>query len=301
MSSPATQLSTLHCDRCGYDLRGTPPEGRCPECGRPVAESIRAAARPALLRYADPLRLRWVVLGAWLLVGYAIYEAVEWATGLLTIVDPTARRLLFVATLGVGFVGGGLLFVPVFVRRDGAGSGRLLSWMYAAGAGTFWSAQAARMAGVPVHLLLGPATVPMWYLSALAFNVAGFLQLSALCRRLPSRRLRAACVAMAVLSVAWLLVSTEAFVRSGGKYAHNGQTPLFLDAKYALGTAWEIHTNVGDGNPVWPTIHHAVTWQIEYGQSLDILLSPLAFAVVAWFAVRATRAWLAARRGAVLE
>jgi hypothetical protein len=27
----------LVCHRCEYDLRAHPPEGRCPECGEPVA------------------------------------------------------------------------------------------------------------------------------------------------------------------------------------------------------------------------------------------------------------------------
>jgi len=25
-----------HCHRCGYNLRGLKPSGRCPECGAPV-------------------------------------------------------------------------------------------------------------------------------------------------------------------------------------------------------------------------------------------------------------------------
>ena len=34
------------CSRCAYDLAGTPPDGRCPECGDAVAASLGPAARP---------------------------------------------------------------------------------------------------------------------------------------------------------------------------------------------------------------------------------------------------------------
>lgn len=34
------------CRACGYNLTGLPPDGRCPECGRPVAESIGPDASP---------------------------------------------------------------------------------------------------------------------------------------------------------------------------------------------------------------------------------------------------------------
>lgn len=35
----------LLCEKCGYLLNGLPPEGHCPECGRPVAESTVASPR----------------------------------------------------------------------------------------------------------------------------------------------------------------------------------------------------------------------------------------------------------------
>src|SRR4051794_23564432 len=54
----AVMSAELSCDRCGYDLRAHPQDGKCPECGASVAESRRLAAvprRPAW-RDADP---RW--------------------------------------------------------------------------------------------------------------------------------------------------------------------------------------------------------------------------------------------------
>jgi hypothetical protein len=40
----------LNCVNCGYNLRGTQPEGTCPECGEPVATTLR----PDLLHMAEP-------------------------------------------------------------------------------------------------------------------------------------------------------------------------------------------------------------------------------------------------------
>ncbi len=40
------QPKTPQCDECGYDLHMTSPDSRCPECGKPVAESLDASFRP---------------------------------------------------------------------------------------------------------------------------------------------------------------------------------------------------------------------------------------------------------------
>src|SRR5688572_11129554 len=73
------------CYGCGYDLRATPRDGKCPECGASVAESRRLAAiprRPAW-RDSDP-RWRWRVLaGAWVLVLLPVVHALvasDWAS-----------------------------------------------------------------------------------------------------------------------------------------------------------------------------------------------------------------------------
>ena len=55
----------LTCFDCGYDLRHTPPDGRCPECGLAVAET--RARLNALATHGDPLRVGracWLALAA---------------------------------------------------------------------------------------------------------------------------------------------------------------------------------------------------------------------------------------------
>src|SRR5262245_1454422 len=58
------------CRHCGYNLRGQPESGKCPECATPVALSTRAN----LLKFADPAWVRVLALGA-SIVGYAIVGA----------------------------------------------------------------------------------------------------------------------------------------------------------------------------------------------------------------------------------
>jgi hypothetical protein len=47
------------CVRCDYDLRGLPPDARCPECGLPVRYSDPAHAS---LRHASP---GWLASLSW--------------------------------------------------------------------------------------------------------------------------------------------------------------------------------------------------------------------------------------------
>ena len=79
------------CRACGYNLRGLVEIGRCPECGRPVAESLERAE----LRHSDPAWLRGMV------------------TGLTILLRATAVNLV-VAVL--------MLFVPSELGLDALGS-----------------------------------------------------------------------------------------------------------------------------------------------------------------------------------
>ena len=52
------------CRACGYNLCGLADTGRCPECGRPVAESLESAE----LRHSDPAWLRGMATGLTILL-----------------------------------------------------------------------------------------------------------------------------------------------------------------------------------------------------------------------------------------
>src|SRR5215211_1304756 len=69
------------CLRCGYDLRGQPAQGRCPECGLPVRNSTAA---PDELRLAPPRWLGLITCGAALLVaGQALFVSGLFCAGRL--------------------------------------------------------------------------------------------------------------------------------------------------------------------------------------------------------------------------
>src|SRR4051794_41742296 len=83
----AVMSAELSCDRCGYDLRAHPEDGKCPECEASVAESRRIAAiprRPAW-RDSDPRWRRRILAGAWLLVLLPLmdlFKAFKWTSKL---------------------------------------------------------------------------------------------------------------------------------------------------------------------------------------------------------------------------
>lgn len=86
IEGPDLTFTALQCDRCGYDLRGHGPDGRCPECGGSVAESRLLAAIPRRPVWgdSDPRWRRRMLAGAWILVLVplgAVIASSGWASG----------------------------------------------------------------------------------------------------------------------------------------------------------------------------------------------------------------------------
>jgi hypothetical protein len=84
-TSPAPD--PLTCDKCGYDLRAHPHDGKCPECGASVAESSRLAAIPRRPDWpdSDPRWRRRMLAGVWLLALLPLMDglqAFEWTSKL---------------------------------------------------------------------------------------------------------------------------------------------------------------------------------------------------------------------------
>lgn len=81
------------CKRCGYNLRGLPEDGRCPECGTPVSLSMRGDQ----LRFSDPNWLDKVATG----LGIIFWMMVLGTVGGLLVGLVSARNQFLAALLGL--------------------------------------------------------------------------------------------------------------------------------------------------------------------------------------------------------
>ena len=82
----------LDCIRCGYSLRGLQKQGRCPECGLDVHESLVARERKRRERYAR--RERTIVL-AWIVGTYIALNIVSVIASEVELFDKMLVLLVF--------------------------------------------------------------------------------------------------------------------------------------------------------------------------------------------------------------
>lgn len=143
---PHPRVSVL-CRSCGYDLRGLIATSTCPECGRPVGESLDAP----LLRHADPAWLRSIDRGI-----RHVNTAVNWGLA-----------LLFVAPLLIDWAG---RFAGKLPGNLDVGITVLLFIIPSAlAASGFWrlsepgeGAYSQRGWSRAVLRILGPVVLPLW-------------------------------------------------------------------------------------------------------------------------------------------
>lgn len=88
------------CVHCGYNLRGLPLDGKCPECGKAVRHSLRGD----LLKYADPHWLERLRFGVALKLGNILLRMTATMAGLalVTVLNLSPRILtILMAAAGV--------------------------------------------------------------------------------------------------------------------------------------------------------------------------------------------------------
>ncbi len=137
---------TLLCERCGYVVEGLPPEGACPECGKPIVESLperrpgtiwqnRSEPRPFLRTLIQtllhPIRTLETIavnprrdhrLMVWSnMLAACLFSMGWWSTGLLTLLaeQPAAFPVWAVVVVVTAFALFGLLWVLTLVESWG--------------------------------------------------------------------------------------------------------------------------------------------------------------------------------------
>ena len=289
---------SLRCDACGYDLRGTDPKGRCPECGLAVAASIRvAASRPPPLRDADPRRLRWVVLGAWLLVLLPVLLAVISLNNYFPFGLPQAGPFTYDFAFLLMYLAGALVMVPV------AGSSRrrkafALAGLYLAATCVYWMSIAV------THFLGWPWWhSDVWTLATregplCVLGVTFFLRLASLAGRLPAFGLRLACRLVAGIVVLSFVERARVAWLYGNIRLGDAGAPFGFDLSTVVSNAVYFVRVLRFAQSPASDLWNWVSISQRYGWIAATLPTPAAFAVVTWFAASVTRAWRAARRRA---
>ena len=137
------------CFDCDYDLRGLPPDARCPECGLAVAESAERFERLGVCGAVAPVRRGTGWVGVALVVGFGallVYAAIGLAANYIRLRPTTYFFLLpLIAAAATLLMAAALWFAARALRRvrppGERAAGRLLTvaaWVIFPAAAAMW-------------------------------------------------------------------------------------------------------------------------------------------------------------------
>lgn len=179
------------CRRCGYNLRGLQPLGRCPECATPVGLSVQGD----LLRFADPDWLEKLARGiSFILWGLAVSVLCQaGAVVLASLVHPGVGKIIAFAGTLLAFYGAWLLTEP---DPGGLGEEQYVTARKVVRVGLLVGLVCA-LASIPLGSgrLSAPATIALGSAAALgglagvAGEFAKLVYLGQLAQRIPDQRL----------------------------------------------------------------------------------------------------------------
>lgn len=97
------ETAALPCIRCGYDLRGLPQDGLCPECANPCIESFLSQLDDATRLYLRRLaRACFLIAASFACI--LLLNLLPWAIFGLRRIGTTAVAYSFLAVTGFGFI-----------------------------------------------------------------------------------------------------------------------------------------------------------------------------------------------------
>jgi hypothetical protein len=230
----------IPCRKCGYNLRGLPFDGRCPECATPVGVSVNGE----LLRYSEPgfvdtlhRGVQFILWGILAIILLAVASAILAAMHMLEASHPMIHLVGFVVGLPC-VIGAWLLTTPdpSGLGEDRYGTARkIIRISIALGILDNLVSFIAGMVGPlsPTELMLFSLVKLIFTLIGLAGTVAQLAYLKNLALRIPDYQLsERANTLMWGLGVSYGLmivigfISGQIIAANGGLKAGSGSSPL---------------------------------------------------------------------------